>query len=430
MEASARFLPMQGCQLLFHATKATTWLNTFLEMFIILTCTLTSTHLALGMVGKWDNKVDMYSVPEHSTKVGRNEPCPCGSGKKFKRCHAGMAPPELHSARVDARTRHLLPKPKCFAPTSLSHECTKGTINAHTISRSGSLGEIARDSHVYSYKATLKGLKEANGNFTLRLTGWKEASTFPGFCSHHDKKLFQPLEDAPFTGSKEQCCLLAYRAVAWELYAKLASNSQDSLRYALSFASPEMSKFISMFNFGTDLGLKDAKNHKAAFDSVLEYREWSRVEGVLIEFNCIFPIQCAAAFFPDCDINGKLIQAVGIAPKMPDVICVNSFAADGRSYLCLVWLVEHRTSCAPYTAAITPLSMHQLAPVIGSMLLQRSENCHIAPSWYDSLPSEGKNWCSKQLAVGIGFNSQQLPSIAYSKLKYFEGIEVCQVLEI
>jgi uncharacterized protein len=23
------------------------------------------------------------------TKVGRNEPCPCGSGKKFKQCHGG-----------------------------------------------------------------------------------------------------------------------------------------------------------------------------------------------------------------------------------------------------------------------------------------------------------------------------------------------------
>ena len=30
-----------------------------------------------------------------STKVGRNEPCPCGSGKKFKRC-CGASPPTLH----------------------------------------------------------------------------------------------------------------------------------------------------------------------------------------------------------------------------------------------------------------------------------------------------------------------------------------------
>ncbi|MGA1315702.1 MAG: SEC-C metal-binding domain-containing protein [Rubrivivax sp.] len=28
------------------------------------------------------------------TKVGRNEPCPCGSGKKFKKCCG--APADLH----------------------------------------------------------------------------------------------------------------------------------------------------------------------------------------------------------------------------------------------------------------------------------------------------------------------------------------------
>ena len=28
-----------------------------------------------------------FAEPVRSTKVGRNEPCPCGSGKKFKKCH-------------------------------------------------------------------------------------------------------------------------------------------------------------------------------------------------------------------------------------------------------------------------------------------------------------------------------------------------------
>lgn len=27
------------------------------------------------------------------TKTGRNDPCPCGSGKKFKKCCALIAPP-------------------------------------------------------------------------------------------------------------------------------------------------------------------------------------------------------------------------------------------------------------------------------------------------------------------------------------------------
>jgi hypothetical protein len=29
--------------------------------------------------------------PESSPKVGRNDPCPCGSGLKYKRCHGSAA---------------------------------------------------------------------------------------------------------------------------------------------------------------------------------------------------------------------------------------------------------------------------------------------------------------------------------------------------
>jgi preprotein translocase subunit SecA len=35
------------------------------------------------------------AADEHNTymgmKVGRNDPCPCGSGKKFKQCHGKLA---------------------------------------------------------------------------------------------------------------------------------------------------------------------------------------------------------------------------------------------------------------------------------------------------------------------------------------------------
>jgi uncharacterized protein len=33
--------------------------------------------------------------PVRAAKVGRNDPCPCGSGSKFKKC-CGAAPPALH----------------------------------------------------------------------------------------------------------------------------------------------------------------------------------------------------------------------------------------------------------------------------------------------------------------------------------------------
>lgn len=40
-------------------------------------------------------------------KVGRNEPCPCGSGRKFKACHLGQTAPESAPDPVDALFRKL-----------------------------------------------------------------------------------------------------------------------------------------------------------------------------------------------------------------------------------------------------------------------------------------------------------------------------------
>ncbi|HTJ18976.1 MAG TPA: SEC-C metal-binding domain-containing protein, partial [Steroidobacteraceae bacterium] len=31
------------------------------------------------------------AMPGGVPKVGRNEPCPCGSGKKYKQCHGKLA---------------------------------------------------------------------------------------------------------------------------------------------------------------------------------------------------------------------------------------------------------------------------------------------------------------------------------------------------
>jgi hypothetical protein len=32
-------------------------------------------------------RVGSPPLPRHVAKIGRNEPCPCGSGKKYKECH-------------------------------------------------------------------------------------------------------------------------------------------------------------------------------------------------------------------------------------------------------------------------------------------------------------------------------------------------------
>jgi hypothetical protein len=38
--------------------------------------------------------------PKDTPQVGRNEPCPCGSGKKYKRCHGVEAAPKLGAPKM------------------------------------------------------------------------------------------------------------------------------------------------------------------------------------------------------------------------------------------------------------------------------------------------------------------------------------------
>jgi preprotein translocase subunit SecA len=45
------------------------------------------TYTAPTETGEVETTVDAATVTQEVPRVGRNEPCPCGSGKKYKHCH-------------------------------------------------------------------------------------------------------------------------------------------------------------------------------------------------------------------------------------------------------------------------------------------------------------------------------------------------------
>ncbi len=375
-----------------------------------------------------------HKIPHYSSKIGRNTFCPCGSGKKYKHCHANSTTePVLTPGRLDAQARRLVPARKCLAPASMTASCAGGTINAHTVSRSGSLGAIARKFHVYSYKLSIEGLNKSGGKILPTLVGWREASTFPGFCSTHDKALFAPLEDESFTGSAQQIFLLAYRIVARELYTKLSSSQQSDFRNTLANSNDTLSGFMSDFNLGVALGLRDAERHKDRYDKVLENNDWGSVRAILFQTNAVYPIQCAGGFFPEKDIRGRTIQDFGVGKKAPDVMTLASFVADGRSYISFCWLKDSDASCNAYITALLELPQSELASVLGAILLQVSENCHFSPDWYDNLPVEGKEWVCLQAHAGLpSFNllPKVSPPVAYKDLPYLSAFLVEAVVRL
>ncbi len=46
-------------------------------------------------------------LPRQIAKIGRNEPCPCGSGRKFKDCHAKEGAAFLEKLARKEQKKHL-----------------------------------------------------------------------------------------------------------------------------------------------------------------------------------------------------------------------------------------------------------------------------------------------------------------------------------
>ena len=97
----------------------------------------------------------------------------------------------------------------------LENNCSDQIINAHTLTKSLSLNEIAKNGHVYGFKnRDIFDLARNEGFTSLKKLGVRTASTFKGFCSYHDDKLFSCLEKQNFELLEEQSAALLYRAEA------------------------------------------------------------------------------------------------------------------------------------------------------------------------------------------------------------------------
>jgi len=67
-------------------------------------------------------------------KIGRNEPCPCGSGKKYKKCCLGKPEEQKYAeAIIDSQSyfKNNSRIKNCLHPNH--EECSERIIKAHAI---------------------------------------------------------------------------------------------------------------------------------------------------------------------------------------------------------------------------------------------------------------------------------------------------------
>ncbi len=332
-----------------------------------------------------------------SKKLGRNEPCWCGSGKKYKKCHLHRDQREpIKPWEIDKELRKAFSYGTCSSPDSFHDDCSRKIIRAHTVPKSASLKAIAKDGHIYGCVASMASLQKNDGTLTPELIGINKASTFTGFCSVHDNKIFSPLENEPFQKTQQQCFLLAYRAFAREVYTKKASAKLAELRTNLDQGRPaedqvRLQMEMSTMNSGTELALKDNAFHKQQFDVLLEANRYDDCCALVFSFDEPPPVMASGASNPDYDFNGKQLQDLDDYSIHPDLITMSSFYDGRRGYIVFSWLKYCSKTNEQLLSSLIQKPRKLLTMYFLQYMFASMENCFISPPWWESLNDHQQN---------------------------------------
>lgn len=243
---------------------------------------------------------------------------------------------------------------------------------------------------MYGYSLTFAKLTQHNGKVPPELVGINRASTFTGFCGKHDTDLFAPVERRSFTSTPEQCFLLAYRALAREIYTKNANADLSDVRKEADRGRPESDQSaIQMQSFLFDVGIiagqRDNLRHLAEMNGCLATGDYSTTRAYVVEFDEPPPVMCSGGIFPEETFDGFKLHNLSDLEDHADLLTINSFYDGARGYIVLAWLEGSDKRCIPFVENLENLSTEKLTGALIRMIFEYLENTYMAPEWWEAL---------------------------------------------
>ena len=343
-------------------------------------------------------------------KLGRNQPCWCGSGIKYKKCHLEREEEKpLELWEIHKQFKKSFGKKFCSCPEKFKKDCKGKIINAHTVSKSSSLKRIAKNNHVYGIDPDIFKMDRTGGRFEPELIGINKASTFTGFCSEHDKKLFSSFENKKFTLDKEKIFFLSYRALAREHFSKTAhSESREIMQTADRGRNPfeqfQIQTLSKAYSNSLDIGVRDSQHHKKEYDKVLENNNYASIRAFVIEFDKIIPILCSGNFYPEIDFAGNEIQSFSDTEKILDTISFSIITEDEKSFAIFSWLPNSNNACSILIDSLEKLSNTDKVAAIFKLTFTIFENTFINPDWWESKSEDIKEYIVNALQPTTDLN--------------------------
>lgn len=299
-------------------------------------------------------------------------------------------PPKAIASQMRQGSAHRT----CLHPDASKEECGK-VVSAHTLQRSRVLQAIADDdNHVLTFYPLER---ESSGRLKVHRRGWRQASTFDAFCDRHDGATFSPLESVPFSGTREQIFLIAYRAVCWELYQKTrALKSGPILRNLIDRGLPErvqrwMQEILGIQDAGFRKGLADLKSIKLKMDKALlahEYGAFSAHEFVL---EGPLAIAATGAVTPNLTPSRVPIQTLHDRQTQSQWLAFGVDVVDRGASIVFLWF-EGDAAPLTYIDEVAGLEDKQLTEFLAQFFFAHCENTYFAAAWWDALSGDDQSF--------------------------------------
>jgi hypothetical protein len=333
------------------------------------------------------------------------KPCWCGSGKKWKWCHKNreqQTPIPLVKLLSDmfAKAREGI----CLHPNA-PDQCSDKIIRAHTVQRKGGLSKIAENSHVLSLKDGIPKTKSEEGITQPVLVGLRSASTFMGFCDRHDGAMFRPVEHGNVELNQETAFLLSFRAVAYEMFAKLAaerwSEVQRECDRGLSFNLQVRAQTIIHWTLlGTRKAIQDTSQWKAEYDKAYNEHNYSRFHYAAVMFDEILPFAVCGGVMPEFGFDGQKLQFLGRSIEEMEHIAFNVSVIEGRTVGVFGWLGEDNGFSRRFAESFLQLPEIEMADALLRFAFEHVENLFVKPSWWEAVPLQTRNGLLKRIKNG------------------------------
>jgi len=327
----------------------------------------------------------------HGEKIGRNALCWCGSGRKYKHCHLNRGQ-EDPTTRTEAFQGMLssFKRKECSCPADWKHQCSGNIVRAHSLSRRNALGAVTESGHVFSLLPDWGQLFHKD-KFVFKKKGVNEASTFTGFCGHHDNSIFIELDNTEFDGSKPLTFLSAYRTLCREIFMKKAHLGTAEFGKTMDKGRSLdnqllIQEAVSAVSDGVNSALGELGDLKSHFEAALKASSYDLFAFANFHFPQRPDLVSAGGFNPSHDLSGKFLQDLDLATYTQNVF-FSILPSQNGFWASFLWLRTH--SLMERFVADMERSFYSPGGIY-AVALSHIENTFLRPSFWEALPEKHK----------------------------------------